>query len=276
MAEKQEQTQEQTIKKPEDYTDSASIDKRLAELEKQMEESLDVNEWFRIGAEEEALRERKKVLLKQESIARAQETQRRIYEKDYFATKGMGKGYAVDLDGLDEESMLDVERAMDSIFEKFPGLKNKFSRITVGDLDDGVLGTCESLTGEVTLNRKYFSRHGYLVEQHKKSVELGFHPHQTEAYSVIVHEFGHATDLFISRKGNIFDPIVLDRKVLNDLKGMILGAVIHKQQLKIECIHHVGHTDHFVIKQRKHFLLVETGNDHRNLFHCIALHPRIL
>ena len=232
MSEKQEQMQEQTLKKPEDYTNSASIDKRLAELQKEMDSSNDFNRWVEIEKEQAALAERKKLLLKQESEARATETQRRIYEKDYFATKGMGKGYAVDLDGLDEQSMLDVEKAMDSIFEKFPELKNKFSRISVGDLDDGMLAECTSLTGEVTLNRKHFSQNGYLVEQYKKSVELGFHPAQTEAYSVIVHEFGHATDLFISRKGNIFDPSYWTKKDQFTASKQIKKNVMSKLKLK--------------------------------------------
>jgi hypothetical protein len=207
MAEKQEQMQEQTIKKPEDYTDSASVEKRLAELEKQMEESLDPNEWFRIGTEEEALRKRKEVLLRQESRARAQETQRRIYEKDYFATKGMGKGYAVDLDGLDEQSMLDVEKAMDSIFGKFPGLKNKFSGISVvDDLPEGAMAACGRSVGEVSLSRSYFGKNSNISAAWKRCVESGLHPSGTSSYSAIVHEFGHAVDHLITRRGNMFDP----------------------------------------------------------------------
>jgi SPP1 gp7 family putative phage head morphogenesis protein len=207
MAEKQEQMQEQTIKKPEDYTDSASVDKRLAELEKQMEESLDPNEWFRIGTEEEALRKRKEVLLRQESRARAQETQRRIYEKDYFATKGMGKGYAVDLDGLDEKSMLDVERAMDSVFEKFPSLKNKFSGISVvDDLPEGAMAACGRSFGEVSLSRSYFGKNSNISAAWQRCVESGLHPSGTSSYAAIVHEFGHSVDHIITRKGDMFDP----------------------------------------------------------------------
>jgi hypothetical protein len=207
MAEKQEQMQEQTIKKPEDYTDSASVDKRLAELEKQMEESLDPNEWFRIGTEEEALRKRKEVLLRQESRARAQETQRRIYEKDYFATKGMGKGYAVDLDGLDEQSMLDVEKAMDSVFGKFPSLKNKFSGISVvDDLPEGAMAACGRSVGEVSLSRSYFGKNSKISAAWQRCVESGLHPSGTSSYAAIVHEFGHSVDHIITRKGDMFDP----------------------------------------------------------------------
>jgi SPP1 gp7 family putative phage head morphogenesis protein len=207
MAEKQEQAQEQTIKKPEDYTDSASIDKRLAELQKEMDSSNDFNRWIEIEKEQSALAERKKLLLKQESQARATETQRRIYEKDYFATKGMGKGYAVDLDGLDEQSMLDVEKAMDSIFGKFPGLKNKFSGISVvDDLPEGAMAACGRSVGEVSLSRSYFGKNSNISAAWKRCVESGLHPSGTSSYSAIVHEFGHAVDHLITRRGNMFDP----------------------------------------------------------------------
>ena len=204
---KKVQVQKAMAEKPEDYKDSASVDRRLAELEKQMEESLDANEWFRIGSEEEALRERKKVLLKQESIARAQETQRRIYEKDYFATKGMGKGYSVDLDGLDEKSMLDVETALDSVFGKFPGLKNKFAGISVvDDLPEGAMAACGRSVGEVSLSKSYFGKNSKISAAWQRCVESGLHPRGTSSYSAIVHEFGHSVDHLITRMGDMFDP----------------------------------------------------------------------
>jgi hypothetical protein len=153
------------------------------------------------------LRKRKEVLLRQESRARAQETQRRIYEKDYFATKGMGKGYAVDLDGLDEKSMLDVERAMDSVFEKFPSLKNKFSGISVvDDLPEGAMAACGRSFGEVSLSRSYFGKNSNISAAWQRCVESGLHPSGTSSYAAIVHEFGHSVDHIITRKGDMFDP----------------------------------------------------------------------
>ena len=206
MAEKQ--VQEQPIsRKPEEYTDSASVDKRLAELQKEMGTSTDFNRWVEIEKEQSELADRKKLLLKQESEARAKETQRRIYEKDYFATKGIGSGYAVDLDGIDEQSMLDVEKAMDSIFGKFPVLKNKFSGISVvDDLPEGAMASCGRSFGEVSLSRSYFGKNSKVSDAWKRCVESGFHPIGTSSYSAIVHEFGHSVDHLITRKGNIFDP----------------------------------------------------------------------
>ena len=169
--------------------------------------SVDFNRWVEIEKEQTELAERKKFLLQQESKARAQETQRRIYEKDYFATKGIGSGYAVDLDGLDEQSMLDVEKAMDSIFGKFPVLKNKFSGISVvDDLPEGAMASCGRSFGEVSLSRSYFGKNSKISAAWQRCVESGLHPSGTSSYSAIVHEFGHSVDHLLTRKGNIFDP----------------------------------------------------------------------
>ena len=204
----EKQVQEQPIsRKPEEYTDSASVDKRLAELQREIGTSADFNRWVEIEKEQTALAERKNFLLQQESKARAQETQRRIYEKDYFATKGIGSGYAVDLDGLDEQSMLDVEKAMDSIFGKFPVLKNKFSGISVvDDLPEGAMASCGRSFGEVSLSRSYFGKNSKISAAWQRCVESGLHPSGTSSYSAIVHEFGHSIDHLLTRKGNIFDP----------------------------------------------------------------------
>lgn len=195
------------IKSPEAYNDVDSIDRRLDELKKEMDSSNNFSRWVEIEKEQNDLEERKRLLLRKESRQRAKEIQQRIYEKDYFATKGIGKGYAIDLDGLDEKSMLDVENALDSLFDKFPSLKKKFPGISVSDdLPEGAMAACGTDFGEISLSKAYFANNSKIASAWRKCVENGFHPKGTSNHASIVHEFGHSIDHLLTRKGDIFDP----------------------------------------------------------------------
>lgn len=117
--------------------------------------------------------------------------------------------FAVNLGEMDEETALDIEKAVKYMFERYPQLKGNLTNITLANLDSFTSGhiaitqnrefiingeitvTPYVLKHEIVLAAAYFLRRDILLKTCEDGVAKGHWPKGMNVSAIIVHELGH-------------------------------------------------------------------------------------
>ena len=123
------------------------------------------------------------------------------------------------MDGMDLESAKTVFTGIRKIFDRYPMLKGKLGSFNTADLDPATYGQCSVGLGRggVALNKKWFKDAKRLSGSYERDKQGGFHPQGTTYAGIVIHEFGHAIDDFLSN--NAFVSVTSPHK---DYKGKML------------------------------------------------------
>jgi hypothetical protein len=213
---------------------SGEIRQRIQELEKAIDDVPMDKDWLdnvaKLEQERDELNKTLSGVLEKESKGRVVDTESSLFEKDYFAVKTRGKNGAVDISSADEKCAKAIEDGCDAVFEKYPQLKGKLSGISVsgnGALD---MGFREGSTGHtagtshIYLNSKRFSNFGTLNNDLIKDFESGFHS-VSGVNGVVVHEFGHSIDVYLSKDGDVFKGMYKWKSVSGKIQKEVLSEL---------------------------------------------------
>lgn len=117
--------------------------------------------------------------------------------------------FAVNLGEMDEETALDVEKAVVYMFDRYPQLKGNLTNITLANLDSFSSGhlaitqfreyiingeftvTPYVVKHEILLGAAYFMRRDMLIKSCEEGVKQGHWPEGMNVSAVIAHELGH-------------------------------------------------------------------------------------
>ena len=117
----------------------------------------------------------------------------------------------IDLSGCDLESAKGVYSACDRVFTRLPEMVGQLNAVSAADLGKKKSADCFFGFGRggITLNTRYFGDHERNQKKYDRAVKSGFSPKGTNASSIVVHEFGHAVDDYLTnilelagKKGN--------------------------------------------------------------------------
>lgn len=121
--------------------------------------------------------------------------------------KGILKeGAVVKFEGMDPDMAEHTSKAIASVLETYPSVKDAFGGFSTDDPDgtfekgETVMGYYDPGTTMIHLNNKYYGDRASFTQKYQDAVEKTFHPAGTTADSVVVHEMGHAIDEYVSRK----------------------------------------------------------------------------
>ena len=117
------------------------------------------------------------------------------------------EGAIVKLDGMDPEVAESVARSVETVLNRYPGVKDAFDGFTTDNTelnsftgDSKTMAAFDQRTRLIHMNGKYFGNKAEFEKKYAESVEKQFHPAGTTADAVIVHEMGHAIDQYVSEK----------------------------------------------------------------------------
>jgi hypothetical protein len=195
------------IEKPKTIS-SDDIKKQISEIDRQMDELPFDKDWLSKSAELEKKRsdaqERLDEMLKKESKERVLEIESEFRKKGYFVTKGKGAHSSTDIELCDEVGAKAISDSADIVFEKYPQLKGKLAGISVRNdgFPTNALGETNGFSG-ITMNPNYFSNSSKLISDMSKSGSVGFNA-VADIRGSVVHEFGHAVDVYLSKGGDVF------------------------------------------------------------------------
>ena len=149
-----------------------------------------------------------------EQVAELMDSQGWFYKHPTVETK-------TDLTGCDLESAKSVFRSVQTVFDKLPMLKGQLNPVGGGEKRKRVYASCWfglDGRGGVNLNRRFYSNYQKLKESYLASTKQGvrpaityldqviepesiipsFHPVNTTAEAIVIHEFGHAVDDYMT------------------------------------------------------------------------------
>lgn len=137
------------------------------------------------------------------------------------------------LNDMDLESAKSVYRTSEKFFNKYPQMKGRVTELKTDKLNGGTLADTFFMingSGEstLTLNKKVYSDYKAFSDLCLKNVKNGWLPKGTNADSVLMHEYGHTLDFYLTngikvfgvdKKGNnISASKELKKRVLKSLK----------------------------------------------------------
>lgn len=104
------------------------------------------------------------------------------------------------LSGCDVESAKAVFEACQTVFDKFPQLIGKLNSVGTSTLGGSTYAQCHIGLGHggVTINKTFFQNAEKLARSYASDIAAGFHPVGTTYKSIVVHEFGHAVDDYLT------------------------------------------------------------------------------
>ena len=110
------------------------------------------------------------------------------------------------LDGCDLDSAKAVASAYQQTIEKFPQLSGQIGGVKAKELKKRAYAQCYFATPEryVEVNTEYYKNWKEIVEKYEDDVYVGWHPANTTAESIVVHEIGHAIDGLITTKKDMW------------------------------------------------------------------------
>lgn len=126
------------------------------------------------------------------------------------------------LTGCDLESAKSVYRSIETVFNKYPKLIGELNPVGIGEKRKNVYASCWfglNGRGGVNLNTKYYGNYKKFTESYLSSTKQtempelaymgtvirpkttmpSFHPANTTAEAVVIHEFGHALDDYMTK-----------------------------------------------------------------------------
>lgn len=104
------------------------------------------------------------------------------------------------LSGCDVETAKAVFEACQTIFDRFPQLVGKLNSVGTSTLKPSTYAQCSIGLGHggVTINKTFFQNAEKLAKSYARDIAVGFHPVGTTYKSIVVHEFGHAVDDYLT------------------------------------------------------------------------------
>lgn len=104
------------------------------------------------------------------------------------------------LSGCDVETAKAVFEACQTIFDRFPQLVGKLNSVGTSTLKPSTYAQCSIGLGHggVTINKTFFQNAEKLAKSYARDIAAGFHPVGTTYKSIVVHEFGHAVDDYLT------------------------------------------------------------------------------
>jgi SPP1 gp7 family putative phage head morphogenesis protein len=106
---------------------------------------------------------------------------------------------SVSLSEIPNDVQEGIKDAFESVINKFPQLKNKFLSLDDNLNIKDVYASCLAETGEISINRQFFSRLEDIISAYADDLENGFHPAGTDWKAVIVHETGHRVNTILDQ-----------------------------------------------------------------------------
>lgn len=183
---------------------------KLAELEKQSDETLDVymdamdtpqaatfeqafNEKYdEVESFKQMVKDMKAVLSGKEANAVRQ------VEKKLAVKTGIPID-KVEMTGLQYDTASMIYDSYNTVLKKFPELKGQLAALKYDGVQGDKYAGCITITGEVKVHG-IFAKFDDLVKSYADDVAIGFHPVGTDYRSVIVHELGHALDGYMTKQ----------------------------------------------------------------------------
>lgn len=112
----------------------------------------------------------------------------------------------VSLKGCDIDGAKAIANAYATVLERYPQYKGKFWQFTTDPwgkpMGKGTYAQCYLSVGRVEANAYWYGNFKSLVNSYVHDVDTGWHPQNTTAGSVIVHELGHAVDGYLTKMAN--------------------------------------------------------------------------
>lgn len=111
------------------------------------------------------------------------------------------------LDGCDLDGAKAIASAYQQTVEKFPQLSGQIGGVKAKELKNRAYAQCFFATPErrVEVNTEYYKNWKEIVEKYEYDVYVGWHPANTTAESIVVHEIGHAIDGLITTKKDMWE-----------------------------------------------------------------------
>lgn len=107
-----------------------------------------------------------------------------------------------DLNGVDLHSAKSICSSYYQVFEKYPQIKGQIGGVSAVDLSESTYAQCFVYDdGRVQVNKNLFKDFEEVSRNYDRDVLFGFHPKGTTAESIVVHEIGHAIDMYLSSRG---------------------------------------------------------------------------
>ena len=133
------------------------------------------------------------------------EVEKLLQSRGWFWKKDVG-GFSYDqnamasLAGCDLESAKGIYKALDRLYTRYPQLEGKLNAIVAKRLDARTYANCTVGLGRggVKVNTHWFSDSAALSKQYTADLAVGFHPAGTSWDSIVVHEYGHALDDYLT------------------------------------------------------------------------------
>ena len=96
-----------------------------------------------------------------------------------------------------QEGLLDGYKA---VLGRYPELQGEFKALNTLEWRKDFFASCNSETGAISLNKKYFSNIKTIATAYNKDVKNGGSPVGTDWKAVIVHEIGHRTNFILNTR----------------------------------------------------------------------------
>ena len=131
------------------------------------------------------------------------------------------QGAEVSLSAMDPDLAERTADAVQKVMEKYPELNDSIKAITCEDerywaLNGNLIGSFDPVDKTIRLNPAIFGDRGYAEETWKGMLERKHHPEGTPVEAAVVHEMGHAFDLYISQRlfgGNFRDGNTMSQRL---------------------------------------------------------------
>lgn len=117
-----------------------------------------------------------------------------------IATSAALQGGA-ELNGIPVEVAEKIQERYNRVMDRYPQLIGQFRSLGTAETRGNVYASCSSYSGRINVNPKYFADEAKLIKSYDNDLGSGFHPKDTDGYSIITHEIGHAVDGFMTRNG---------------------------------------------------------------------------
>jgi SPP1 gp7 family putative phage head morphogenesis protein len=132
------------------------------------------------------------------------------------------------LKGCDLECAKAVYESYEQFFGKYPTLIGKLAAPTTGNLGASTYAQCMMgfSSGQVTVNKKWFSNYEKMIKSVNKDIEVGFHPvGVSDRTSIVIHELGHSLDDHLT---NVYRPYGM----VNNWKPKYVSAALRPKVMK--------------------------------------------
>lgn len=144
------------------------------------------------------------------SCSTVEQVEALLKKQNWFNVQTLnGKVYdtnqTLSLNGCDVDTAKGIYTACETLFTKFPMLKGKLNSISGKTLSGFTYAQCHIGLGHggVEFNTTYFKDIAKVEKSFAGDLKAGFHPAGTTWQGIIIHEFGHAVDDYLTNTEHI-------------------------------------------------------------------------